>query len=151
MNQIDLAKMTKAQRLHFSFGVDAMMKIEYELLDKHWAMGSCPRDWHEICLDDNPRDARRTKVTIRLDADVVKFFKGIGPGYQERVNRVLRAFMHMRLAKVIHGPDTSDIVMRPEEVLARVRARRPEWGDEALWDEDKARFVMTETGEGAAG
>lgn len=33
-----------------------------------------------------------TKVltTIRLDADVIAFFRALGPGYQSRINEVLR-------------------------------------------------------------
>lgn len=150
MNRIDLSKMNTRERLNFTFGVDALMMIEEELLNEHWAMNGCPRDWHEICTDRNRRDPKRTKVTIRLDADVVKFFKGIGPGYQDRVNRVLRAFMHMRLAKVIAGPDTSDLVLRPEEVLERVRARRTQWGDTHLWERDRDQFVVPMRRDGAS-
>jgi uncharacterized protein (DUF4415 family) len=36
---------------------------------------------------------RKRGVHIRLDADVVDWFKSQGPGYQTRMNAVLRAFM----------------------------------------------------------
>ncbi len=32
-------------------------------------------------------------VTLRLDADVLAWFKKPGPGYQTRINRVLRSVM----------------------------------------------------------
>ncbi|WP_460116176.1 BrnA antitoxin family protein [Pseudomonas sp. H2_D02] len=32
-------------------------------------------------------------VTIRLDADVVEWFKGQGAGYQTRINQLLRQYM----------------------------------------------------------
>ena len=32
-------------------------------------------------------------VTIRLDADVLEWFRSQGPGYQTRINRLLRQFM----------------------------------------------------------
>ena len=32
-------------------------------------------------------------VTMRLDADVVDWFKGQGRGYQTRINKLLRAYM----------------------------------------------------------
>jgi len=32
-------------------------------------------------------------VTLRLDADVIAWFKAEGPGYQTRINRVLREVM----------------------------------------------------------
>ena len=36
-------------------------------------------------------------VNIRLDADIVHYFRGGGPGYQTRINDVLRAFVTARL------------------------------------------------------
>jgi uncharacterized protein (DUF4415 family) len=35
----------------------------------------------------------KTAVSIRLDPDVLAFFKAQGRGYQTRINAVLRAFM----------------------------------------------------------
>ena len=35
-------------------------------------------------------------VSLRLDADVLRFFRGFGAGYQTRINEVLKAFMHAR-------------------------------------------------------
>jgi uncharacterized protein (DUF4415 family) len=32
-------------------------------------------------------------VTIRLDVDMLEWFKSAGPGYQTRINQVLRAHM----------------------------------------------------------
>jgi uncharacterized protein (DUF4415 family) len=34
----------------------------------------------------------KTSLALRIDADVVKWFKAQGPGYQTRMNAVLRAF-----------------------------------------------------------
>ena len=46
-------------------------------------------------------------LAIRLDRDVVKFFRSMGLGYGPRINRVLRTYMHARLAGVIRGPETA--------------------------------------------
>jgi uncharacterized protein (DUF4415 family) len=35
-------------------------------------------------------------VSLRLDADVLRFFRGFGAGYQTRINEVLKAFMQAR-------------------------------------------------------
>ncbi len=32
-------------------------------------------------------------ISIRVDADVLEWFKGQGPGYQTRMNAVLRLYM----------------------------------------------------------
>lgn len=39
-------------------------------------------------------------VSLRLDADVLRFFRGFGSGYQTRINEVLKAFMHARQGDV---------------------------------------------------
>ncbi len=43
-------------------------------------------------------DVREPKlaVSLRLDADVLRFFRAFGSGYQTRINEVLKAFMHAR-------------------------------------------------------
>ena len=122
-------EMTKTERLNWMYGVDALEMFERDILDLMWDRKGCPREWHEIWEDKDRRDSKRIRVTISLDADVVKFFKAMGPGYQPRMNRVLRAFMHMRLAKIIRGPDTTDYIMRPEEVDRLAREKRAQWGD----------------------
>lgn len=35
-------------------------------------------------------------ISIRVDKDVLEWFKGQGPGYQSRINAVLRAYMQGR-------------------------------------------------------
>ncbi len=36
---------------------------------------------------------RKTQVTLRLDSDVLQWFKSQGKGYQTRMNLLLRAYM----------------------------------------------------------
>lgn len=36
---------------------------------------------------------KKRPISIRLDEDVIGFFKAMGPGYQTRINAVLRHFM----------------------------------------------------------
>jgi len=36
---------------------------------------------------------RKQQLTLRLDADVLAWFKGLGKGYQTRINSLLRAYM----------------------------------------------------------
>ncbi len=38
-----------------------------------------------------PED-RKTQLTIRLDADMLEWFKSQGKGYQTRINAVLRSY-----------------------------------------------------------
>ncbi len=138
MRKIEPKSMTKAEKMHWGYGVDAIKMLEHELMGYLHEFKALPKEWDQIWEDEDRRDPKRTRVTIRLDADVVKFFKGLGPGYQTRINRVLRAFMHFRLAKLLDGPDTTDYVLRPEEVLEKAR-REHKWGDTEALVEDMLR------------
>lgn len=40
-----------------------------------------------------PASARKAAISLRLDAEVLDWFKARGPGYQTRINAVLRAYM----------------------------------------------------------
>jgi len=41
--------------------------------------------------------ARKSQLTIRLDKDVLAWFKSQGRGYQTRINSLLRAYMEANL------------------------------------------------------
>ena len=45
--------------------------------------------------------SRKSQLTLRLDSDVLAWFKGQGRGYQTRINALLRAYMeaHREQAK----------------------------------------------------
>ena len=36
---------------------------------------------------------KKVQLTLRVDSDVVAWFKGQGQGYQSRINALLRAYM----------------------------------------------------------
>jgi uncharacterized protein (DUF4415 family) len=42
-------------------------------------------------------------VTIRLDVDMLEWFKSAGPGYQTRINQVLREHMDAQRAAAAAG------------------------------------------------
>lgn len=50
-------------------------------------------DWSRAVMVDN---FLKTPVSLRLDPDVLAFFKADGPGYQTRINAVLRSYMQAR-------------------------------------------------------
>lgn len=56
--------------------------------------GPLPEGWEKTIVLGMPEP--KQGVHIRLDADVLRWFKSQGPGYQTRINAVLRAFMAAR-------------------------------------------------------
>jgi uncharacterized protein (DUF4415 family) len=63
--------------------------------DPEWE-GLLDIDWSKTVLV-MPR--RKEAISIRLDDDVLSFFKSLGSGYQTRINAVLRHFMEQARSK----------------------------------------------------
>lgn len=58
------------------------------------AEGPLPEGWESTVEPGIPEP--KQGVHIRLDAKVLRWFKAQGPGYQTRINEVLRAFVAAR-------------------------------------------------------
>ncbi len=66
-----------------------------------------PDAWHSI-EEKVPVRPRKTKVTAAYDAEVVKFFRAMGHGYQARMNQVLKIYMLAMKSKVIRRLEDRD-------------------------------------------
>lgn len=68
-------------------------------------------------------DVREPKlaVSLRLDADVLRFFRGFGAGYQTRINEVLKAFMQARESLEVGAGMTSAKASRAQGNGKRAR------------------------------
>ena len=74
--------------------------------DLRWGLNDSlriPQGWREIA--EGPAIPRKVKVTLRLDEDVIAFFRAMGMGHLSRMNAVLRTFMLARLAGIVTGPE----------------------------------------------
>ena len=93
--------------------------------------GRLPPGWAEI---EGRPDQEHVRITLRVDRDVARYFRGMGPGYQGRMNRVLRAYMLARLAEIFVPEDLAakepgtlpegDALAREREVLQLLEAIR---------------------------
>jgi uncharacterized protein (DUF4415 family) len=75
--------------------VDSMTEEELERAiaeDPDWR--DVPRDWYKDAVP--VRRTPKVAVSIRLDADLVEFFRAQGRGWQTRINAVLRAYADAR-------------------------------------------------------
>ena len=76
-----------------------------------WERVATMRDEDIVCDEDSPEldeiffahavlhmPAPKARVTLRLDQDVLAWFKTQGKGYQTRINAVLRAYMDAQKA-----------------------------------------------------
>jgi uncharacterized protein (DUF4415 family) len=72
---------------------EALSQAEVERLADE-ADGPLPEGWESTVELGVPQ--RRQAIHIRLDPEVLRWFKALGPGYQTRINAVLRAFVQAR-------------------------------------------------------
>lgn len=91
--------MTKRQKLHHYLMTDVMRRLEYDLHQAFHENDAIPEAWQEIAT--RPSQPKKQQITMRIDEDVVKFFRTTGQGYQTKMNDVLRAYMQSRLAGVV--------------------------------------------------
>ncbi|OHC51701.1 MAG: hypothetical protein A3D16_06715 [Rhodobacterales bacterium RIFCSPHIGHO2_02_FULL_62_130] len=140
---MDLSKLSGKQRANYHYMADAMRRLEWDLHNHIEATSRIPREWHDIAKQ---REAKgKVHVSIRLDEDVLRFFKSMGAGHLPRINAVLRTYMHARLAGVLKGPETMDFYRKQREDHD---GGRPLWGDSARmlgeWPEATAKEVSDE-------
>ncbi len=88
--------------------VDALTDADIEQAmrsDPDWQDDLDP-DWENAVLVIPPS---KTPISIRLDDDVLSFFKEGGAGYQKRINAVLRSYMtHTRKRRAKRKPDAAE-------------------------------------------
>ncbi len=104
-------------RAHYHHLASTLRSLEEDL---RWGMeGSerIPAEWHAIAQADTP--PLKKQVTLRLDADVLAFFRSMGAGHLTRMNAVLRAFMHGRLAGVVKGAEAVGYQLTPMEAYLK--------------------------------
>jgi uncharacterized protein (DUF4415 family) len=132
----DLKHQTKAQAKHYTYMSDVMRRLEWDLHNTIEMTGRIPEAWHQIARA--TPEAAGVKVNLRLEADVVKFFKSMGEGYGPRISAVLKSYMHARLAVVIKGAETLAHYRKREELHD---AGKPQFGETARslgqeWEDD---------------
>lgn len=120
----DYAKMTAKQRAHLTYMIDVGRRIEWDLHNAIDRGGFIPKDWHDIAKA-TPSHAR-VKVTMRIEEDVLRFFRAAGEGHLARMADVLKTYMHARLAGIVRGADTLNHFKHREEVHG---GARPPFGE----------------------
>lgn len=92
-----MARMTKTERL----ARDRLMRDLIHLSRDDWIPATLeevvPDAWHTLEADLEVEEPRE-KVTLYLDRSVARFYRGMGHGYQARINRLLRTWAQMRIA-----------------------------------------------------
>lgn len=111
--------LTRQEMTHSHYNTLASTLRDLES-DLRWGLQDSdrlPAAWADIAAE--PFCPTKEKLTLRVDADVLAFFRATGQGYLTRMNKVLRAYMLARLAGVVKGAEREPPKPHPaEEYLA---------------------------------
>ena len=102
---VQTSQAAKTKRRYMGYMATVMQQLEWDLHDQIYQANRIPPLWREI--SDTRFQARKTRVTMGIDENIVKFFKSMGTGYQQRMNDVLATWMYARLAGMLDGTDTA--------------------------------------------
>ncbi len=112
---------------------DAYAQMLYELEDLQetmridWLTDSLPLDWDGMEYG-SPSPRAKTRVTIRLDSDMLRWFRKMGQGYGPRINQILRIYWTALLGGGIKAfPDDKNVPRLLISANEKMRERRPEF------------------------
>lgn len=92
-NKSRTARLARARLARHLQGFAEDEQIWWHVQDK------VPEAWATLAEDiDSPEP--RSKITLRLDDSVVKFYRALGPGYQAHMNRVLATYAQMQIGQI---------------------------------------------------
>lgn len=115
------AKMTAKQKANYTNYVDQMRETILVFRSPALVGSLMPIEWRDLARKEVPK---KEKVSLRIDADVMRFYRKVGNGYQAEMNGVLRSFMLARLAEVLGPREEAEIdaVSEEDEGLQRIEA-----------------------------
>jgi uncharacterized protein (DUF4415 family) len=94
--------LTKTQRIAQERLYRYAWEESRDMLDLDQLRDTVPDAWHTLEQDLDVRE-KKEKVTLYLDVSVAKFYRGMGTGYQTRINRLLATWAQMKIAEAMHG------------------------------------------------
>jgi uncharacterized protein (DUF4415 family) len=104
---MDETKRNRSEERHHNRLLLEMTELEVWNRNRKLKETHLPEAWREIAREaDLPQ--KKVPVTLRLDADLAKWFRSQGRGHQSRMNRVLRAYMLGLISKEIRTADDVD-------------------------------------------
>ncbi len=106
--------------------VDLMIELEkqeQDLRDLKLRRSLIPPDWERLETT-APVRPRRKKVTVALDEDVARWFRGLGAGYHGRINAVLRTYMLALISKEVLSRGDKD--RHGDEIWGKAAPKRKE-------------------------
>lgn len=93
-------KRTKSEERNYAELMSDLYELDLWRRQNEMKLRNIPEGWHHIERE-IPCTPKKAKVTMNLDADMLRWFRAMGKGYQSRVNAILRVYMLAVLSKEV--------------------------------------------------
>jgi uncharacterized protein (DUF4415 family) len=114
---------TNAQeRAHVKMMIE-LDRQERDIRDARLRAALIPPDWGRLETE-APTRPRKKKVTVALDDEVARWFRGLGMGYHGRINSVLRTYMLAVISKEVLSREDRD--RNGDEIWGKAAPKRKE-------------------------
>ncbi|MBU2981905.1 BrnA antitoxin family protein [Lentibacter algarum] len=88
--------------------IDELKQLQDDLRST-WLDRSLPEGWSGL-EQAAVTTRKKERITIRLDEDMLKWFRAQGPGYQVRINRILRIYWGGLISGLVQSHYSEDSV-----------------------------------------
>jgi len=95
-------KRTRNQEIAYTELMLELVEQERWMDDYRRRQTLIPAAWHEMETL-SPIAPKQAKLTLRIDADTLRWFRGMGRGWHARMAAVLRSYMLSVVSKEIEG------------------------------------------------
>jgi uncharacterized protein (DUF4415 family) len=110
------------------------LKSFQEELVFDWVDRSLPKDWTGS-VSAFGQTCRKEKISIRLDEDMLRWFRNLGPGYQVKINTVLRIYWTALISGMVKAHyDDDDVTPLFAEMIRRKAELNQKRREEFGWD-----------------
>jgi len=107
------------------------LKTLQDDLRNDWINRSLPKDWNGS-ISAFGYSGQKEKISIRLDTDMLRWFRSLGPGYQAKMNTVLRIYWTALISGMVRAhyddqrvtPLFEEMILRKAELSQREREAR---------------------------
>jgi uncharacterized protein (DUF4415 family) len=80
--------------------IEALRKMKDEDIDFSDIPKTTPEFWAKAVVRKGLKPVmRKQQITLRIDKDVLEFFKAEGEGYQTKINQLLRSYMEAHASR----------------------------------------------------
>jgi uncharacterized protein (DUF4415 family) len=100
-------KRTRSEEKSYAGFLRELTELDADWQETRLKQRMVPAEWYRL-EETAPCRPRKTRITAAFDAEVVRWYRALGHGYQTRMNAVLKAYMLGVMSREIETSASTD-------------------------------------------